>query len=107
MSACCGATDDLADEFEKAASRPKIIFGSTDERGYGEYAVAWTILYKLFRTDGVHRDAARKALRAIRAIVHRNFRYLRWHDDRQTYLQYPGEGRRYEITEKVQKKHTK
>jgi len=101
MSSCCGAADGLADEFEKAGSRPKIIFGSTDERTYNEYAVAWTILYNLFRTDGVHRDVAREALRAISAIVHRNFRYLRWNDGRKAYLEYPGEGRRYEVTERA------
>ncbi len=78
MSSCYGAADGLADEFEKVKSRPKIIFGSTDERDYNEYAVTWTILYNLFRTDGVHRVVAREALRAINAIVHRNFRYLRW-----------------------------
>jgi hypothetical protein len=104
MSSCCGAADGLADEFEKVKSRPKIIFGSTDERDYNEYAVAWTILYNLFHTDGVHRDVAREALRATSAIVHQNFRYLRWHDSRHEYLQYPGEGRRFEVTEKPKKK---
>lgn len=107
MSSCCGAADGLADEFEKLTSRPKIIFGSTDERSYNEYAVAWTILYNLFCTSGVHRDVAREALRAINAIVHRNFRYLRWDDNRGAYLQYPGEGRRFEVTEKIKKKRAK
>ncbi|QEX15872.1 hypothetical protein FRZ44_11600 [Hypericibacter terrae] len=101
MSSCCGAADGLADEFEEAESQPEIIFGSTDERGYNEYAVAWAILYNLFEVDGVTRNAAREALRAINAIVHRNFRYLRWHDDRQEYVQYPGEGRQYEVTERI------
>ena len=107
MSSCCGAADGLAEEFENVVSRPKIIFGSTDERYYNEYAVAWTILYNLFLTKGVHRDVAREALRAISAVVHPNFRYLRWHDGREAYLQFPGEGRHYEVTEKVKKKRTK
>ena len=62
MSSCCGATDDLANEFEKIPYGPYIIFGSIDERNYNEYAVAWTILYNLFKTKGVHRDVAMEAL---------------------------------------------
>jgi hypothetical protein len=104
MSSCCGASDGLRDEFEKIKFRPKIIFGSTDERGYNEYAVAWTILYDRFRTEGVDREVAREALRAICATVHANFRYLRWDDERQQYLRFPFKDRRYEIAEKVEKK---
>jgi len=100
MSSCCGATDDLANEFEKIPYGPYIIFGSIDERNYNEYAVAWTILYNLFKTKGVHRDVAMEALRAIRAIVHNNFRYLRWKDDKKEYVQYPPEGRRFVVMEK-------
>src|SRR5258705_3024327 len=95
MSSLCGATDDLANEFEKIPYGPYIIFGSIDERNYNEYAVAWTILYNLFKTKGVHRDVAMEALRAIRAIAHNNFRYLRWKDDKKEYVQYPPEGRRF------------
>jgi hypothetical protein len=104
MSSCWGAADGLADEFEKVRYRPNIIFGSTDPRYYNEYAVAWTILYNAFSNDGVHRTVAREALRAICAVAHRNFRYLRWHDEKKAYVQYPGEGRRYEIVERVKKK---
>jgi hypothetical protein len=100
MSSCCGAADDLANEFEKIPYGPYIIFGSIDERNYNEYAVAWTILYNLFKTKGVHRDVAMEALRAIRAIAHNNFRYLRWKDDKKEYVQYPPEGRRFVVTEK-------
>jgi hypothetical protein len=104
MSSCWGATDGVADEFEKVAFRPNIIFGSTDERYYNEYAVAWTVLYNYFHTEGVDRQVARKALRAISAIAHKNFRYLRWHDQKEEYVQYPGEGRRYDVVERVKKK---
>jgi hypothetical protein len=100
MSSCCGAVDDLADEFEKVANGPYIIFGSIDERKYNEYAVAWTILYNLFKTKGVHRDVAMEALRAIKAIAHNNIRYLRWSDAKKAYVQYPPEGRRFVVTEK-------
>src|SRR5260370_25798589 len=100
MSSCCGATDDIANEFEKIPYGPYIIFGSIDERNYNEYAVAWTILYNLFKTKGVHRDVAMEALRAIRAIAHNNFRYLRWKDDKKEYVQYPPEGRRFVVMEK-------
>lgn len=104
MSSCWGATDGIADEFEKVDHRPDIIFGSIDPRYYNEYAVAWTILYNAFQVDGVHRDVAREALKAICAVAHKNFRYLRYHDVKQAYVQYPGEGRRYEIVERVRKK---
>jgi hypothetical protein len=103
MSSCCGAADELANEFEKINNGPYIIFGSTDERNYNEYAVAWTILYNLFRTKGVHRDVAMEALRAIRAVAHNNFRYLRWHDTKKEYVQYPSEGRRFVVMEKPKK----
>jgi hypothetical protein len=83
------------------ASYPKDFFGERLD------AVACTILYNLFRTHGVHRDVAREALRAISAVVHPHFRYLRWHDDRRTHLQYPGEGERYEVTERVKKERIK
>jgi hypothetical protein len=107
MSSCCGASDDLANEFEKVPWGPNIIFGSIDDRNYNEYAVAWTILYNLFKTKGVHRDVAREALRAIRAVAHNNFRYLRWSDDMKVYRQYPPEGRRFEVMEKVKKAKAK
>ena len=103
MSSCCGATDDIANEFEKVSHGPYIIFGSTDERNYNEYAVAWTILYNLFKTKGVHRGVAMEALRAIRAVAHNNFRYLRWHDEKKEFVQYPPEGRRFVVTEKPKK----
>lgn len=104
MSSCCGASDDLADEFEKVRWRPKIIFGSTDKRAYNEYAVAWTILYDRFAKEGVDRDVAQEALRAISATVHRNFRYLRWDGNHLHYRHFPRTGRRYEVTEKPDKK---
>ncbi|QDP24069.1 hypothetical protein [Bradyrhizobium cosmicum] len=103
MSSCCGATDELANEFEKVPNGPYIIFGSIDERNYNEYAVAWTILYNLFKTKGVHRDVAMEALRAIKAVAHNNFRYLRWKDNKKKYVQYPPEGRRYVVMEKPKK----
>ena len=102
MSSCWGAADDLADEFEKVTFRPDIIFGSTDPRFYNEYAVAWTILYNAFSEEGVHRDVARDALRSICAIAHENFRYLRFHDEKKEYVQYPG-GKKYEVVEKTKK----
>lgn len=91
MSSCWGAADELADEFEKARFKPDIIFGSTDPRYYNEYAIAWTLLYNSFSEEGVHRDVVQRALRAICATAHANFRYLRWHDKKKEYVQYPGD----------------
>jgi hypothetical protein len=61
------------------------------------------ILYNLFRTKGVHRVVAMEALRTIRAVAHDNFRYLRWHDTKKEYVQYPSEGRRFAVMEKPKK----
>ncbi len=58
MSACQGASIGLAKSFAKREQRPKIIFGTTANRHYHDYAVAWAILYRRFRY-GVHRDAKR------------------------------------------------
>jgi hypothetical protein len=99
MSTCCGATSGLAQEFEKKGARPEIIFGSTDERDFNEYAVAWTILYDRFRRDGVERNVAQDALRDISAVVHPSFRYLRWDDERGAYRPYPGKEQRFVVTE--------
>jgi hypothetical protein len=107
MSSCHGAGDGLADEFTKVRLRPKIIFGSRDKRNYIEYAVAWTILYRLFATKGIDRKVGQRALRAICSVAHKNFRYLRWHDNKKEYVQFPGEGRRYEIVEKKKKSRSK
>jgi len=107
MSSCCGATDDLANEFEKISHGPYIIFGSLDERNYNEYAVAWAILYNLFKTKGVQRDVAMEALRAIRAVAHNSFRYLRWKEGKKAYVQYPPEGTRYVVVKKPRKAKAK
>jgi hypothetical protein len=67
MSACCGASSGIGNAFAKERLRPNIIFGSKDSRNYHDYAVAWAIMYRTFRLDGVHRDSAQKALAHIRA----------------------------------------
>jgi hypothetical protein len=104
MSSCCAADYSLAETFCAVKARPNIIFGSTDDRYYNEYAVAWTILYNIFRNKGVERDVAQEALRYISAIVHPNFKYLRWDDDRQNYRGYPRAGQRFEVKERVKRK---
>ena len=48
MSSCCGAAAGIGDAFSSSSAKPKIIFGSIDERNFDEYAVAWSILYKEF-----------------------------------------------------------
>lgn len=90
MSACCGAASGIGRAFAKIRLRPNIIFGSTDERYYHEYAVAWAILYRVFLISGVHRDAAQQALAHINAVVNPRFKYRRWDDTEGKYLIFPG-----------------
>ncbi len=99
MSACCGATSGIQKAFQKKSRRPEIIFGSSDERSYGEYAVAWAILYQHFKTDGVDKNAAQQALKEIHAVVADTFLYRRWSGPQRQYLFYPGKGKKYRITE--------
>ena len=72
MSSCCGATSGIRKAFQTKPRRPEIIFGSSDERSYGEYTVAWAILYHRFKIDGVNKDAAQQALKEIHAVVSDN-----------------------------------
>jgi hypothetical protein len=99
MSTCCGGAAGIAEAFARKKKGPKIIFGSTDERSYGQYAVAWAILYRRFMLSGVHRDAAQKALRQICAVVHPSFIYRRWDDDDRKYRFFPAANVRYEVRE--------
>lgn len=101
MSACCGASTALGDAFAAAGRRPKIILGSSDDRRPADYVAAWALLYRAFRAQGIRRRVAQEALAGICATVHHNFRYLRWDDDRERYLQYPGAGRLFEVTERT------
>jgi hypothetical protein len=98
MSSCCGASTGVGTAFSRVTVKPNIIFGSTDERSFDEYAVAWAILYKEFR-DGVSREAAQSALKKICSSVHGEFRYRRWSDDEEKYLIFPKTGRTYNIEE--------
>lgn len=98
MSSCCGATSGIRKAFQKKPRRPGIIFGSSDERSYGEYTVAWAILYHRFKKDGVNKDAAQQALKEIHAVVSDKFLYRRWSDSRREYRFYPGRSDRYAVT---------
>ena len=98
MSSCCGIAAGIGTAFAKAAKRPMIIFGSSDERSHDEYAVAWALLYKEF-DRGVNRDVAQAALRKIIATVHPSLMYRRWEESRGQYLSFPIRGRSYEVTE--------
>jgi hypothetical protein len=99
MSSCCGAASQIGRAFEKQARRPKIIFGSTEPLNFSQYAVAWSILYHRFKTDGLVKSAARTALQHITATVHRSFVYRRWSGDQGKYLTYPASGLTYEVRE--------
>lgn len=90
MSACCGASSGIGRAFANVPLQPNIIFGSTDERYYHDYAVAWAILYRVFLLNGVHRDAAQQALAHINAVVSAKFKYRRWDDTENKYLVFPG-----------------
>jgi hypothetical protein len=99
MSACCGAARGLADAFKTVDYRPKIMFGSMDKRTYRDYALAWSILYNRFERHGVRRDIAQQALKEICAVVHKNFRYFRWDDNKKSYRHFPLAGVRYSVQE--------
>jgi hypothetical protein len=99
MSACCGATSGLRSAFKNKSKRPEIIFGSSDERSYGEYTVAWAILYHRFKKEGINKESAQRALKDINAVVSDKFLYRRWSNSRKEYLSYPGKGKKYEIAE--------
>jgi hypothetical protein len=99
MSSCCGAASGIGYAFAKVQLRPNIIFGSTDERYYHDYAVAWAILYRVFLLEGVHRDAAQQALAHINAVVSPKFKYRRWDDTEEKYLIFPGKAATYGVVD--------
>jgi hypothetical protein len=89
MAACNGASPNLAKAFSNVPKRPKIIIESTDERYPADYVAAWALLYRRFERSGINRDAAQEVLEQICAVVHENFRYFRWDEERERYLRYP------------------
>ena len=99
MSACCGASDDLANAFAEAPLRPEIIIGSSDERYPTDYVAAWGLLYRRFDRSGITKQAAQRVLADICATVNPSFRYLRWDENAARYRKFPGGGRNYEVTE--------
>jgi hypothetical protein len=105
MSACCGATSGIRKAFESTPQKPEIIFGSSDKRSYGEYTVAWAILYHRFKKAGIDKDSAQRALKEINAVVSDKFLYRRWSNSEKEYLYYPGKGKKYEITETKVARH--
>jgi hypothetical protein len=100
MAACNGASSKLAKAFSNVPKRPKIIIGSTDERYPADYVAAWALLYRRFKRSGINRDAAQEVLEQICAVVHKNFRYFRWDEERERYLRYPGTGQRFDVIER-------
>jgi hypothetical protein len=88
MSSCCGATSGIRKAFTSTPKRPEIIFGSSDERSYGEYTVAWAILYRRFKVDGIDKDSAQQALKEIHTVVSDKFLYRRWSTSQHEYLSY-------------------
>jgi hypothetical protein len=99
MSACNGASIKLARAFSKVKKRPNIIIGSIDDRYPADYVAAWALLYRRFKRYGIDRETAKQAIEDICAVVHENFRYLRWDDERERYLRYPGIGTRFDIVQ--------
>jgi hypothetical protein len=99
MSCCWGATERIAEAFEECKARPSMVVGTTTARYPHEYAVAWAMLYSKFQKDGVEKGNAQKAMKAVCAVVHKSFRYLRWDGKKKRYLHFPGAGKRYEVAE--------
>jgi hypothetical protein len=99
MSACCGASSKLGSAFTKVRKRPQMIIGPTDKRPAADYVAAWSLLYRVCRREGIKKDPTQNVLHDICAVVHENFRYLRWDDERERYLRYPGKGVQFEVVE--------
>lgn len=100
MSSCCGAASGIGDAFaESAKKRPEIIFGSKDKRTYGEYAVAWALLYHQFLAGGVTKPSAQMALKQISATVGDTFLYRRWDSRLKKYRMFPRKGAKYKVQE--------
>jgi hypothetical protein len=99
MSSCGGAAKGIDQAFAAIHKRPGIIFGSRDDHGYGEYAVAWALLYQRFKLKGLTVDSARTALRQINAVVSDAFLYRRWDSQKEKYLYYPGKQVKYAVKE--------
>jgi len=87
MSACCGATTHVRAAFKQSSNKPEIIFGSIDRRDFGDYVVAWTLLYREFVVNGLSKASAQTALKQIHAVGHKSFLYYRW--DGTKYRVYP------------------
>lgn len=100
MASCRGASSNLGRAFSEVAKRPEIIIGSTVDRYPTDYVAAWALLYRRFKRSGIDRDAAQQALEDICAVVHKDFRYLRWDDGRERYLRYPGLHARFDVIER-------
>jgi hypothetical protein len=99
MSSCCGAAGGIGHAFQSVEAGPGIIFGSKDERSYGEYAAAWALLYHRFQVAGVTKDAAQEALRQINATIGDTFVYRRWDSSKKKFLSYPRQGIKYAVRE--------
>lgn len=99
MSACCGASSGIGKAFQEIDERPTIIFGSTEALDFSEYAVAWSILYHRFKTDGIRKPTAQLALQQITAVVHELFIYRRWDEKKKAYLRYPSSNKTFEVKE--------
>jgi hypothetical protein len=101
MSACCGASAGIAEQFAKRNQRPTIIFGTTEARSYSQFAVAWSILYRRFKIGGVRRKAAQAALKDICAVVDPSFMYRGWDTKEDDYIAYPEDGTTYGVMEQT------
>lgn len=82
---------------ERVGASPGIIFGSKDERTYGEYATAWALLYHRFQLAGVTKDAAKHALKQINATIGNTFVYRRWDSAKKKFLSYPPDTVKYAV----------
>jgi hypothetical protein len=66
----------------------------------GAAAPVRALLYRRLKRKGMDIDATQEVLEDICAVVHRNFRYLRWDNERERYLRYPGTGARFDVVER-------
>ena len=58
-----------------------------------------SLLCRRFRKEGIEKQPT-LVLEDICAVVHKNFRYLHWDEERDCYLRYPGTGTRFDMIER-------
>ncbi|MGA7437275.1 MAG: hypothetical protein WBW32_03995 [Luteibacter sp.] len=91
MSSCKGGNVALTKALQKCGAIFGWVFGATEEVGYTDSCVAWSVLYRVLE-DGktaVSKKSAKKAIDLINDLMHGDFVYRRWDASISKYKAYP------------------